>query len=172
MNARILCPGPSLATYQPGEFRGTTIGVNRAATAFACDVWAALDWPLVVQQSPLVIGSPILLTSTASIESLRRRMIWRGAIQNCDVFAYCLRTYANARTYTMNMACGYAYSAGFTDIAIYGADWAGTLDFDGAKAGEKRDQDRWQREQELFGHMAEEMATHGVKVSRVNNGHS
>lgn len=85
MGIRILAPGPSLSGYAPGDFDGLIIGVNRAAVAFACDVWVCLDWTSASGQAGVlaigrdVIGSPMLATTRASIESQSRHgFVWRG----------------------------------------------------------------------------------------------
>src|SRR6185312_11619556 len=86
MTARLLCPGPSLASYTWGDFppADLTVGVNRAATFFPCDVWACGDPPLIQQQQEHVIGTPDLLTSVDGhhvCESWNRIFggeLWRG----------------------------------------------------------------------------------------------
>ena len=168
MHARILCPGPSLAKYSAEGFDGLTIGVNRAATAHLCDVWASNDWQSCLALAPQIVGFPLLLTTTASINSPHMRgFVWPGGIKNADDFAYCLTTYATARMLTMNVAVGFAFITGHTDIAIYGADWSGLLDFDGVAAGTNRNPGRWELEADLFGHLADELRSKGVNVYRV-----
>lgn len=150
MRVTILCPGPSLRLYRPG-CEGMTIGVNRAATVHACDVWAATDWPLIRETRPL--GTPTLLTIEATRESLSRRgRPWPYlVVTHCGLVN---ETVTNAKhpwtRYTATAALFYAGWLGADRIDVYGCDWSGTKDWDGEDAGENRSDNRWAEERDIW----------------------
>lgn len=164
MNISILCPGPSLRLYRPG-CEGVVIGVNRAATIHACDVWAATDRPLIDRTQP--IGTPTLLTIAATRDSLS----CRGRPWPYLVVTHCgIGMKDNARTpwtrYTATAALHYAGWLGATHVDVYGCDWSGTKDWDGEEAGCNRTDDRWAEEREIWNKTAAmmpcEVIRHGL----------
>lgn len=164
MNATLLCPGPSLANYRPSTSTGIIIGVNRAATLHACDVWAATDIPLIKRTTPL--GTPVLLTIEATRDSLiRRGRAWPyGVVTHTDMAGGTPTNNGTPWTrFTATAALKYAAWTGATRIDVYGADMAGELDWDGTKAGEWRDEDRWREERDIWNRTVAEI---GVEVIR------
>ncbi len=69
MTAIVLCPGPSLAGYKP-QPADLTVAVNRAALMFACDAWAALDYPMIRDHLATIAGAPTLLTQQQTRDDL------------------------------------------------------------------------------------------------------
>jgi hypothetical protein len=197
MKIAILCPGPSIDRF-PGRHPvdGSTppdlvIGVNRAATRVACDVWASGDiWPL---ESPMlrvnhhVIGArdvdqgggipcPIWLTATETHEwAIRNNIRWPGEIRHFDQLKPGI-TSIDWTFYTLFAAIAYAVCeisklptphSCPPMISIYGADWKGTNDFDGIEAGLTRDDNRWRTEREMFERLQEELAGRGIALHRI-----
>lgn len=151
MNTVLLCPGPSLARYQPIGTPVVTVGVNRAATLHRCDVWAATDWPLIVRTRPL--GQPILFTITATRDALaRKQQTWPWLVVTHDGIAgrtVCNRLHPWTR-FTATAALAYLAWLGATRIDVYGADMHGTQDWDGEHAGEYRTDTRWAEERAIW----------------------
>lgn len=157
MNATLLCPGPSLARYRPQESSGMVIAVNRAAEGYACEVWAATDWPLIDRTKPL--GTPTLYTIQATKESLERRgKAWpHGVVLHSDVAGGAVENGRHPWTrYTATAALMYAAWMGVKRINAWGVDWAGTSDWDGHRAGETRTTQRWRQEQQIWQRVIDE----------------
>lgn len=150
MNATLLCPGPSLSKYS-GQGAGLIVGVNRAASAHQCDVWAATDRPLIDRVQP--IGSPTLFTITATRESLDRRgRPWPYMVQTHEDITG--QTVTNAlhpwTRYTATAALQYLAWSGATHVDVWGCDWAGTRDWDGVHDKGVRTTQRWKEEQAIW----------------------
>jgi hypothetical protein len=170
MHAIILCPGPSLATYA-AHSADLVIGVNRAALAHECNVWATLDYPMIRDNADKLLGRPNLLTRRQTLIDIARRpaRLQRFAEVRMvdDLDDFCPPTLGYGR-FSSAAALIYAAERGATQIDVYGADWAGTADFDGVNAGENRGAARWQAEAELWlGHLVPWLAHRGVKVNRL-----
>lgn len=73
MTVALLCPGPSLARTFDDDFAGIRVGVNRAAVGFRCDLWAALDYPMLRDEQDNVLGTPELLTRRQTWEDFGRQ---------------------------------------------------------------------------------------------------
>lgn len=164
MNAAILCPGAP----PPPDWRDCidlTIAVNRAATAHRCDVFAALDFPLVKKIGAEVLGSPILLTKRASAHSLTRHdMAWCGEVVAIESLDY--PESSAWKLYSLPSAIVYAATSGADSIKVYGAVWAGTADWDGEQAGGDRSPERWTRERNIFEGLVEQLKGRGVILER------
>ncbi len=164
MIARILNPGPSLASYHPGD-ADLTIAVNRAGLIpHRFDVWAALDYPLVRDNAAKVKGCPLWLT---------RRQTWKDIGTRCQfpaAFVEDIRLMsADAPKWdikTMTCAMAYAFTQGAERIELYGCDWSGTADYDGTEAGEDRSDKRWLTEAAQVGALMLWMHDRGVEVER------
>ena len=158
MNATLLCPGPSLAKYSPDKRSGWVVGVNRAAILHECDVWAATDLPLIKHTMPL--GTPTLLTIDATRDSLHRRgKPWPWlVITHTGIAGETVTNKQHPWTrYTATAALQYLKWIGATRVDVYGADWSGTLDWDGASAGERRTDERWAEERAIWDSVAVDM---------------
>jgi hypothetical protein len=174
MNAALLCPGPSLARLAMLPPCDCVLAVNRAALRWACDVWCALDhWSEKPGCTPGgvrnwakdVIGSPLLLTCRGSADAVAKRQPWRGAVEAIESF----RDACPVKGWTLYSAtAALVYAAqSHQRITVYGADMAGTLDFDNAAAGVKRDEARWQSERYIWGEVVAALKQRGVEVNRV-----
>lgn len=166
MNAIILAPGPSLASYIPRD-ADLIVGVNRAATFQACDAWVAGDTPLIEQIHQKVIGAPLLVTSIETFDTLRdHRALWRGDFQ---CWTSMLELCPHGLQWTMfsfTAAIVFAAWRGATDIQVFGCDWAGKADFDGELAGKNRSDDRWALERQIAENICEWLKVRGVSVKR------
>lgn len=151
MNATLLCPGPSLSKYN-GQGAGMIVGVNRAAEAHACDVWAATDHTLIRRCNP--IGTPILLTIRATRDSLARRgRPWPYLVVTHSGVAG--QTVTNKHhpwtRYTATAALYYLAWSGATRVDVYGCDRSGADDWDGQNhESNTRTEDRWRAEREIW----------------------
>lgn len=163
MNATLLCPGPSLVNYKPVESAGIVIGVNRAATLHACDVWAATDRPLIDSVKPL--GTPTLLTIEATRASFERRGTpWPYlVVTHCGMVGGKVDNGRHPWTrYTATAALYFAAWSGATRVDVWGCDWSGTKDWDGGTA-ERRTDERWADEQAIWQGVIDDT---GIKVVR------
>lgn len=169
MKATLLCPGPSLAGYDPERHRsGWTVGVNRVVGAFECDVWSACDRPLIDSVTPL--GTPALLTINATQDALRRKgRPWPHlVITHCGMLGG--DSPCNVRQpwtrYSATAALFYLKWIGAERIDVYGVDRRGVLDWDGVKGGCGRNSNRWKDEakiwDELVASMDVEVIRHGT----------
>jgi len=173
MNAILLCPGPSLAEYQP-QTADLTVGVNRAACFSPCDVWVAGDPPLIQQQHEWVIGAPELITSTDGLhvyQTFPRDFgvpLWRGACR-CwtEMLGYCPHA-LDWVMFSATAALIYCGWRGARRIDVYGADWKPlAADFDGVQAGKNRSMDRFTLESNIWqNRLVPWLATRGVEVLR------
>ena len=170
MKACILCPGPSLAEALRRPLREeyeTVVGVNRAAEAFACDDWVALDVRTFGMTAPM--GRPTIVTSLPHFRAMCRE--WPGAreyphLDPRDVVPQSLRR--EWATKGLLTAVAVAWARGADVIDCFGLDWEGEADFDGRTfAGQKRTVERWQREAEQFARLAADLARRGAAVTRV-----
>lgn len=120
-----------------------SIGVNRAAMAFAVDWFAASDYPMVRNHLDVLAGNPSLLTLRQTAFDLRNRLSRFPKVRIAEDL-----TMPSGLKYpkTMMLAALLAVALGATAIDVYGADWAGTRDYDGAEAGENRSDQRWAAE--------------------------
>jgi hypothetical protein len=168
MRAVLLCPGPSLARLTCVPDSELSIGVNRAATAFAVGVWACCDLPAIEQWHEQVIGSPTLVCGQEAWDNLRdRKITWRG--ETC--FSASMASYCppgmNWTMFSSTVALIHAAFRGATQIDVYGCDWAGTADFDGVQAGKNRSPDRWKLEREIWQNvLVPWLAARGVTITR------
>lgn len=153
MNATLLCPGPSLSGYG-GQGAGIVVGVNRAATAHRCDVWAATDRPLIMSTADQVLGEPVLYTIEATRESINRRgRSWPYAVvTHSDVAGGQVDNGRHPWTrFTACAALQYLAWSGATHIDVWGCDWAGDQDWDGERLGSNnRTRQRWDEERAIW----------------------
>lgn len=163
MRAAVLAPGPSLlASYVSGA--DLTVGVNRTAAAFPVDVFACLDLPLALDLW-LAVPAPAWLTLSATAASVERRgLSSREVVTVESLDGFC--PVPNWRIYTAPAAVVYAAWRGATEIRIFGMDWAGQRDWDGARAGENRSESRWERERAIWRDVAGWLAARRVTVTK------
>ncbi len=168
MRAIVLSPGPSLQNYtsQPCDL---LIGVNRAATKVACQVWTCGDSPLVEKIAHQVLGSPLLVSYGVSLDTLRdHKFTWRGESTSWSPIAesWLHTSIVNWPWCSFTSAIVYAAFKGATEIDVFGADWSGTADFDGVQAGKNRSEDRWREERGIFGALQIVLRQRGCEVTR------
>jgi len=170
MIAAILNPGPSLLRTYPGRTdAGLVMAVNRAATAFACDVWACGDYPAVQDSRDKLACLPALLTAENTAAALRdRNQKWPGRVVEFSELHSCvLPSVVDWPWVTALAAVVYAASVGATLIRCYGCDWSGEQDFDGVVGGLNRSEARWTHEAALFGALRTVLDRRGVTVERI-----
>jgi hypothetical protein len=150
MQAVVLCPGPSLADF---EHYGADllIGVNRAAAARRCDVWAAGDAPMVERYASDVLGTPLLLTDQGTASTLfNAGKLWRGeTFIFQDLSSFCPLP-LQWDLFSATVALVYAAWRGCSSIRTYGMDWSGTQDFDGVGGFGNRSPERWELERAII----------------------
>lgn len=187
--AVILCPGPSLSGFlaEPRERDGSTvvIGVNRAAEAFACDWWTAADHESIGGMNP--VGSPRLCTPQQAIvlahgkwpDSARvQRLIHPSNVRSFERLGQETDCPLKNGWKTLSMLAALVLAENLMQkgaegsdlrIDIYGADWAGTLDWDGyAGPGVEvgRSAYRWKNERTHYDRMEAWLKAKGVIVTR------
>lgn len=168
MLAHVLCPGPSLASYRGDGAPALTIGINRAALRFACDWWAACDYPMIRDKAAQVAGNPGLLSKRQTVADLRPPRLARfPAIAYVEDLAGPDGIPWRDKTLTCAMVS--AAACGATRIELHGCDWAADApDWDGVQAGEDRSAHRFAREREDVGALVAWLAERGVAVERKN----
>lgn len=160
----ILCPGPSLANLAAKPAADVTIAVNRAALRFACDVWAAMDYPMIRKNVGAVLGEPIILTRRQTWEDVSHRCPRQDVrlVEDIEDVPASLRWQIK----TMTCAMVYAFKQGATRIDLWGCDLKGVEDYDGKLAGEDRSDKRWSDEARDLAALIEWMKADGVEVIR------
>ncbi len=159
MTAAILCPGPSLKALEVVPRVDLTIAVNRAALTFACDWWAARDYPMIRDNAAKVLA----IRTTAN--DLRGRLNrFRVLATAEELNGWCPANLLG--TLTALLALLFAAKEGATRIDVYGADWKGTQDYDGTEAGENRTDERWAKEAGLWQAACDWLSGRGVEVAR------
>lgn len=170
MIAALLCPGPSLAArFGPvADFYPFRVGVNRAACAFECGLWAASDVPLIMEWHPRVLGKPPLLTRRDTATRIAGKGVPWPATAITEDFAPSVPV-KSFGLYTATAALAWlGLKEGVRRIDVYGADWTDAPDFDGvtADAGVNRKESRWERERFIWGELAGWLDGRGVEVAR------
>lgn len=171
MNAIVLTPGEPLADYVPRP-ADLTIGINRAALFFACDVWSCGDTPNILRLQEKVIGSPLLIAPRITLDALNDvpGFKWRGEqFASTNMVEYMHTSEVNWPWCSFLIGCLYAAYKGATHIEVFGAGWKGTNDFDGVQAGMNRTEDRWREERALFGALQIQLGVRGVELVRHGN---
>lgn len=162
----VLCPGPSLAKCPPLDAE-VTIGVNRAAAFCSCDVWAALDSPLIHSRGHEIIGRPTLFTRRQSFDSLARHGDGWGDASRAVCYAEDLSCpVARWDLYTMTAALVLAKHMGAATVNVYGCDWTDAPDWDGTAAGENRAETRWELERSIYAAVVDWLDGCGCQVFR------
>jgi hypothetical protein len=168
--AAVLCPGPSLEEFEPaGEHAAydLTIGVNRAAGRFACDLWVALDARTFLKTA--VRGRPIIVAAADQF-SLMKRMDARAGAHGCLVpldFGPRIH-HVIWHSKGLTVACMMAWAAGARFIDCYGVDWSGTADWDGhTDPKNQRTPERWEAERALFTATCGWLESQGTVVRRI-----
>ena len=178
MRATLLCPGPSLGkTFPPGRNGYELIvGVNRAAQYTPCDWWAALDGDFVRSQHRNNLGTPKLL-SREYVLFAEDSHEWLIDLENSltlevvasDTPAVRIGRVGQFTAPAALLLCGYL---GATSIDVYGADLAGTTDFDGhAPPDAWRTDERWRREQTIWSLMRINLARRKIPTHFIRQPH-
>jgi hypothetical protein len=171
MRVALVCPGPSSDRFATAALYELAICVNRAATRFRADVWAAGDTPMVEQYGQAVIGTPALLTSSVTASTLLNSgKSWPGeTIEHESLVSECPLT-LQWDLFSSTIALVYAAARGATRIECYGMDWTGTADFDGVQAGGNRTPERWELERAIVcNRLMPWLAQRGIEFERVGH---
>jgi hypothetical protein len=165
--AAVACPGPSLEMMPGADHFAFTIGVNRVPCSRVCDYAAFMDektWE-EIKRSGGYLGQPKVITSR-----------WMPALLYPELEGMQVLTLLDAaravglprRSYTVNNAVQAAVALGAEEVRLYGVDWSGTLDWDGAKVCGDRSEDRWAAEKRVFERVCQDLKqTHGTIVRRM-----
>lgn len=144
----------------------TRIGVNRAALRFRCDWWVFADWQTFIEYAGSLGVVPACFTTRDSLASLARRGLRPPAVVFEDIVADLPPCW---RVFSASAALALAASLGTVDVAVFGADMAGALDYDGTTGGRnRRDADRWCREREIMASMVSAARRIGIEVTGLN----
>lgn len=164
MKTALLCPGPSLSDYQPGD-HVLIAGVNRAVSVAACDFWVLLDNRPFYSAEP--IGEPCLVTSGM----LHRQFIRKGSLTLDRPFIDRNRLLyegtARWGRFSATNALVLLANLGATEIECFGVDMVGTKDWDGfGHDRDKRTLDRWREEAHLWSQVTDHLSQRGCQVHR------
>ena len=160
MDVGILCPGPSLSGFLKTPVgHDLIIGVNRAATAYRCDWWVFGDPEAYREFTP--IGSPRIGTLARSFEAI-------GPIEATVIDRLAIECPGEIRwqQFSLTAAMVLAQHLGAARIVVYGADWRGTLDWDGT-AAPVRHKDRWASEAHRYEQVKTWLTRCNIRVVRV-----
>lgn len=168
MNAAVLCPGPSLASFPGRQGFDLVVAVNRAVNVHGADYLVALD-DVTFGLCEFRNGSRPTLVSPASIHE--RTVEAHEAARHLPLLELD-RTWMSDRNRTMRwwskgltVALVLAWVKGADAIRCFGVDWAGEADFDGYHAAhQRRDARRWAAERELCAAVVRSLADRNVVV--------
>jgi hypothetical protein len=164
MTAIILCPGESLASYKPKP-ADLVLAVNRAALQFECDVFCALDYPMIRDNGPNVLGNPALLSKGQTIRDVGPQRLARFAAVHEFPMPI---TDPPGLKHQCTMVAAILFAARTCNrIEVCGCDMAGTKDYDGVEAGEDRTEWRWGREREAWDTLVPWLNERGVSLERM-----
>jgi len=166
--AAILCPGPSLTAFDDRAGHDVRIGVNRAAEAYRCDYWVALDAHTFGMCEP--VGRPVLVCRTATYTKMCRRWPAAGEFEHLATNRLPgprTRSKLRWRAYSATTALVLAAHLRSGSVDCWGVDWAGRADFDGyTHPRQRRDGRRWDRERKIWTALCDLLAADGVTVAR------
>lgn len=172
MEIVILCPGPSLATFQasPGHTSALRIGVNKVPSLMLCDWWVFGD-PESFAWYPS-IGVPKIFTSAAAVMRIKaegQEMVRHRWTVEAELPTTCPSD-ARWQMFSMLRAMVLAEwlfdGAAEKNIVIYGCDWKGNADVTG-EVLEPRNEGRWKNECHRFERVCKWLTERGVVVNRV-----
>ena len=189
----VLCPGPSLANYERGPDPTITIGVNRATLHQPCDWWSVADFKAMVivlneyTRAPkgiLRYPPPRKVFGSVMVERdfLNGRAgytwpptQWLGFADPHIPVPYEMQTQWRAWSSTAALVLAYELShihilGGNLTINVWGADMAGTGEFDGdspdLRIKDGRKKSRWEKERVTWQGVTDWLARHNTTVIR------
>lgn len=168
MKAVVLCPGPSLADLKSLPQSDVSIGVNRAVLAHHCDWLVAGDYPFLREYD---FGYTLkLFTSRAT--KVPRPERFSQVLHNEDLSFPQPPAW---RSKSVTLALVLAAYLGATQIDLFGADMAGTADWDGheyqmrgyppGQAQRDRSPQRWDLERVLLSETIQMLSDRGIVAS-------
>ncbi len=166
MLAIVLCPGPSLSKLEAIPPCARSIAINRAATKFEADIWAAMDYPILRDYHKKVLGNPGLFTFSTTWQDIGHRLKRFPKVYLREELEGWWGGKLPFKTFPASLV--FAGWMGATEIDVYGCDWEGNKDFDGVVAGESRTDDRWLAEKKMCGEVIADLSKRGVTVRRMN----
>jgi hypothetical protein len=172
VSVAVLCPGPSLQRYKPGD-HAVTIGVNRAPLCLdghgvKVDWWAFIDDVCFPRWRPSY--KPKLFTTRGSVRRIEK------AGHNDDLRKHHLLLTEDvpapdntgAYVYTKTAAIRLAVHLGAQYIDVYGDDRTDEPDVDGwSESIRGRNDARWKTEGEITDRLAKWVCDRGVTYRRV-----
>jgi len=168
----VLCPGPSLSTFEDTDAYDVRIGVNRAAGVVRCDYWVALD----VHTAGITVprGTPVVVNKPNIHKQMCREFQYVTQLPHLSVGSLRLREprskTTNWRRFGLTVALVLAAELGAVHIDCFGVDWCGQADFDGfCCVRNRRTESRWERERRLWGQVAAVLAERNVIIRRVSD---
>lgn len=151
MHAAILAPGPSLNGFlENPSSPDVLIGVNRAASAYVCDYWVCGDAATVdafpAKALPILFVPKALREKITDTQRLEDSIVmeWEEVSSGSHIPLL-------GNVFSLIAAVVLAVHLKAKSIVMYGCDWQGTLDWDGAETlGDYRGEERWKREKKEF----------------------
>ncbi len=164
MKAAVLCPGPSLPLFAEAGSFDVVFGVNRAAGAFACNYFVALDARSFIVAN--IIGAPVIVSSQAELDKMKPHGLDDHKTLVIEPGWLSVNRLKWA-TKGLTVALVLAAQLDAREIHCFGVDWAGRKDWDGySDDQQRRDADRWGAETELFDNTAAALTQRGIVISR------
>jgi hypothetical protein len=169
--AAVLCPGPSLPIFADREGYDIRIGVNRAVAAYRCDYWVALDTHTGGMAKP--IGSPVIVNRSGIYRQMCRQFPIVVPLRHMDhsglSYPPSKKRNIGWRRFGATVALVLAAHLEAKGIDCFGVDWRGMEDFDGFTSPKNRRSDnRWAREREVWQQVCDALAAQGVAVRRMS----
>ena len=180
MNLAILSCGPSLQPFLDHPVQHDSyMGVNRAAGAWACDTWVALDSWAFTETEP--IGSPIIYTSDEYNRTDYNAPARCRVIKDAETFAGISAVCGLGPTPWRRWSAVYALVVGAlvlkaTTLTLYGYDMTGHLFWDGVYIYRRSfrpppvtlEDVRWKHERSYFEQVVTWLRGRGVEVVKSN----
>jgi hypothetical protein len=179
MNAAVLCPGPSLASIDPGSIADydLIVGVNRApliveSRKLFVDWWCFGDARIFLKCD---LGYyPRVFASQRAVGDVCRAgrmddLVRKYSVHEWESLAERYSPCLSWAEWTATAALICAASEGATSIGVYGADWTDAPDADGVQMPENdRSENRWRNEGATWDCVVKELGTMGVTIRRSN----
>lgn len=175
----VLAPGPTFVNYKRENHPDAiTIAINTASRHVACDYLCMLDfdgWTSIINPdgTPQVLGKPTIIQGITAHGNMcaaypfSRDYAW----WNLDDYQHVFPNWIDWSAYSFTASLIAAWQLGSTvannsTTYCYGADFAGSADWDGVVYG-GRDTRRWEREHRIFDNIVALMKTMGESGSRI-----
>ena len=153
MRVALLSAGPSLSSsFHPDAApHDVRIGVNTAASLFACDWWSCADQHRFAEIEP--VGTPRLFTIDAEYHKMQSRngdKVAKFEVQGWKSVFADVSAPSIWQNFSATSALVLARWLGATHLDVYGVDMTGVTCCAGETMAPQRKQSRWERERDLW----------------------